>query len=199
MKEYKEILDLLKSQPQSGLEQLYENYGKKFYSYCIRQWKMTEDDAWDVIYKTLEALVLKLSNYDFESQAHFNNFLYKVLINFIRQNFRTRRSNEEYDMMLLDFQEEDIASFGAVTKLLNERAFKDYYALEIVDDPAILALKEALSKMDEQEKDILLLRAQNYSYDEIAEMLAIENNQLKVKHHRAKKKLVQLLIENQSH
>lgn len=198
MKEYTEILDLLKSQQQNGLEQLYENYGKKFYSYCIRQWSLAEDDAWEIIYKTLETLVLKLSNYDFESQAHFNNFLYKVLINFIRQHFRARRNQEDHELMLLDFQDDE-DSAAIVTKLLNEQAFKDYYALEIVDNPAILALKEALNKMDEQEKDILLLRAQNYSYEEIAKLLAIENNQLKVKHHRAKKKLVQTLIDNQSH
>ncbi|MDO3641498.1 RNA polymerase sigma factor [Mucilaginibacter sp. L3T2-6] len=198
MKQYTEILDLLKSQQQNGLEQLYENYGKKFYSYCIRQWSLAEDDAWEIIYKTLETLVLKLSNYDFESQAHFNNFLYKVLINFIRQHFRARRNQEDHELMLLDFQDDE-DSAAIVTKLLNEQAFKDYYALEIVDNPAILALKEALNKMDEQEKDILLLRAQNYSYEEIAKLLAIENNQLKVKHHRAKKKLVQTLIDNQSH
>jgi len=196
--EYTEILNLLKSQQQSGLEQLYENYGKKFYNYCIRQWSLTEDDAWEIIYKTLETLVLKLSNYEFESQAHFDNFLFKVLINFVRQYFRSRRHQEDYEMVLLDFQEEDHLS-STVTKLLNEQSFKDYYALEIVDNTAILALKDALTKIDEQEKDILLLRAQNYSYDEIAKFLGIENNQLKVKYHRAKKKLIQILIENQSH
>lgn len=198
MIEYTEILKLLKSQQQSGLEQLYENYGKKFYNYCIRQWSLTEDDAWEIIYKTLETLVLKLSNYEFESQAHFDNFLFKVLINFVRQYFRSRRHREDYEMVLLDFQEEDQLS-STVTKLLNEQSFKDYYALEIVDNPAILALKDALTKIDEQEKDILLLRAQNYSYEEVAKLLGIENNQLKVKYHRAKKKLIQILIENQTH
>jgi RNA polymerase sigma-70 factor (ECF subfamily) len=43
------------------------------------------------------------------------------------------------------------------------------------------------------DRELLLLKAQNYTYDEIASILSIENNQLKVKHHRAKQKLINLL------
>ena len=198
MKEYSIILNLLKSQSKKGLEELYESYGSKFYSYCVKQWKLSEDDAWEVIYKTLETLVLKLKNYEFETQEHFNSFLFKVLINFIRQHFRAIRIKQDQELILLDLQEDESTN-NLIKKAVNEQAFNDFYELDIVDNPAILALKEALKQIDAKDRDILLLRAQNYSYDEIAEMLKVENNQLKVKYHRAKKKLVQILIENENH
>ncbi len=57
-------------------------------------------------------------------------------------------------------------------------------------------LTKVLDMLEQSDKDLLLLRAQNFSYEEIAKLLGIENNQLKVKHHRAKGKLLKL-IENE--
>jgi len=54
-------------------------------------------------------------------------------------------------------------------------------------------LELALSKLDPLDKELLLLKANEFTYDQIAELLNIENNQLKVKHHRAKQKLIKLL------
>ena len=66
-----------------------------------------------------------------------------------------------------------------------------------MENPAILMLNEALEEMDKEDKDILLLRAQNYSYEEIGVFLALDDPNLKVKYHRAKKKLIQLMTEKQ--
>ena len=78
---------------------------------------------------------------------------------------------------------------------IDKKAFEEYYRTESIEPETIHNLKEALSKLLPVEKDLLLLKAQNYTYDEIAEILGIENNQLKVKHHRAKQKLLTLLNE----
>jgi RNA polymerase sigma factor (sigma-70 family) len=64
-----------------------------------------------------------------------------------------------------------------------------------VETPILQAISQALDKLKPIERDLLMLKVQNYSYDEIAKLLSIENNQLKVKHHRAKNKLVKLLKE----
>jgi RNA polymerase sigma-70 factor (ECF subfamily) len=189
-------MQLIINQDPKGLEELYDTYGKKFYTYCVRNWHLSEDEAWEVIYKTLETLILKLSHYEFVSKQHFDNFLYKVLTNFIRQYFRKNRSHTEQEIEYVDLTNSEETS-KEVTQHINQLSFTDYYKSEFIDSPELLNLNEALDKLEPIDKDILLLRAQNYTYDEISIFLGIENKQLKVTHHRAKKKLIDKLIEKQ--
>lgn len=194
---YQDILQLIGNKDPKGLEELYQAYGSRFYVYAIQRWHLTEDEAWDVVYKTLETLVLKLSNYQFQSQALFEGFLFKVLVNFLRQHFRSKRSSHEAEIDFVDLNNEGEMPYQ-INKQINKSAFSDYYKAETVENPALLILNEALSKLEPNEKDILLLRAQNYSYDEIAGLLGVDNDQLKVKHHRAKQKLINLINEIQN-
>jgi RNA polymerase sigma factor (sigma-70 family) len=194
---YKDILQLIENKDPKGLEELYQAYGSRFYAYAVQRWHLSEDEAWDVVYKTLETLVLKLSNYEFQSQALFEGFLFKVLVNYLRQQFRSKRSSHEAEIDFVDLNNEAEMPYQ-INKQISKAAFSDYYKTESVENPALLSLNEALNKLDGNEKDILLLRAQNYSYDEIANFLGIDNNQLKVKHHRAKQKLLNLINEIQN-
>ncbi|SFT02601.1 RNA polymerase sigma factor [Mucilaginibacter polytrichastri] len=196
MIDYKDIMQLIINQDPKGLEELYDTYGKKFYTYCVHNWHLSEDESWEVIYKTLETLILKLAHYEFESKQHFDNFLYKVLTNFLRQYFRKNRCNSEHELAYVDLMGEE-ADSSEINKHINQLSFTDYYKSEFIDSPELLHLNEALETLDPLDKDILLLRAQNYSYDEISAFLGVENKQLKVTHHRAKKKLIDKLIEKQ--
>jgi|SRR5450432_2295066 len=201
--DYKEILELIGRKDKLGLEALYNTYGQKFYSYAVQRWFLNEDEAWEVVYQTLDTLVLKLPGYDFESKLHFDNFLFKVFTNFLRQFFRRHRKHQ-FDKVDLDVNfssESDPDDYHEsddekTNFEIDSRSFNEYYQTDIVENPKLIALEKALMNLDETERNILLLRAQNYSYDEIASMLNIENNQLKVKHHRSKLKLTKMLIEN---
>lgn len=201
--DYKEILNLILETQKKGLEELYNTYGRKFYAYAVDKWKFDEDTSWDIVYQTLDTLVLKLNDYEFESKAHFENFIFKVFINYLRQYFRKNRKEQYNTINYLDLSENmdvvDIESQEFDKELLNkidEEFFTDYYEKELSANDKLNELTQALSKMDNMDKDILLLRAQNYTYDEIADILNIENAQLKVKHHRAKLKLLKILNNN---
>ena len=190
---YLEILDLISKKDRKGLEALYVSYGDKFYGYAITKWKLNEDQAWEVIYKTLDTLVLKLSEYSFESKAHFENFIFKVFINYLRQYYRNNCKNQQ-NVLYIDMSNHSAENDSEVMDFkIDTQSLAEYYQSESLENSKLLALKEALKKMDEIDSDILLLRAQNYSYDEIASMLNIENEQLKVRHYRAKQKLAKLL------
>lgn len=195
--DYKDILESIASKDSKGLELLYQAYGSRFYSYAVTRWYLSEDEAWEVVYKTLETLVLKLSNYEFQSKELFEGFLFKVLLNFLRQNFRNQRNSHKVEIDFVDLNNQEEVPF-IVSKQINKSTFLDYYKTESVENPVLQLLNEALNKLDAKEKDILLLKAQNYSYDEIADLLRIENKQLKVKHHRAKKKLLNMINEIQN-
>ncbi len=194
---YKDLIQLITDKDPMGLEELYQAYGARFYAYAVQRWYLSEDEAWDVVYKTLETLVLKLSNYTFTSEPLFEGFLFKVLVNFLRQHFRKKRSSQQDEIMFVDMNDQDEMP-GFLSKQINKTAFADYYKAEIVENTALLRLNEALNKLEPVDKDVLLLRAQNYSYDEVATLLGIDNNQLKVKHHRAKQKLMSIINELQN-
>ena len=196
--DHKQILELIKSKDQKGYEALYLLYADKFFGYAVRKWLFSEDDATNIVYQTLETLVLKISNYEFDSKAHFENFIFKVFTNFLRQQFRQNRKKKQevtfssLPEVELDNQGESI-DFSKIESSFSVDAFNEYYQADSNDNPKLILLQKALEQLEKSDKEILLLRAQNFSYDEIAALLKIENNQLKVKHHRAKARLLKLL------
>jgi RNA polymerase sigma factor (sigma-70 family) len=205
--EYQQILTLIDAKDKRALEQLYQQYGQKFYSYAIRKWQMDSELAWDVVYNTLDTLLLKLPDYQIESQGHFDNLIFKIFINFLRQAFRKNRKHQ-YDIEYVDFNEEEAIDTGESDdepivdsthhfEPIDEDFFNRAYETDGVENPKLNILKRALSEMDEMERNLLLLRAQNYSYDEIAEMLHIENKSLKVKYLRSKMKLKNIIEKTQ--
>jgi RNA polymerase sigma factor (sigma-70 family) len=207
--DYKNILALIDQKDKKGLEALYTLYGTKFYQFAVNKWELNEDEAWDVIYKTLETLVLKLPEYAFESQAHFDNFIFKVFVNYLRQYFRSHRKHQ-YDIVYVDFTQQesendtDASRDGADGPAepdpfrpipIDDHVFNEVYEVDIADSPRLSLLKQALAQLDHSDQQLLMLRAQNYSYDEIAQFLQIENNQLKVRHLRCKNKLKKLFLK----
>lgn len=203
---YKSIIELILKKDQKGLEALYNQYGKKFYGFAIEKWHLSEDQAWDVIYQTLYTLTLKLSDYNFESQAHFNNLIFKIFVNFLRQSFRASRKNTS-EIVFTDFnmnQFTDESEFNEASDNIeitdfDKQTLNAYYTSEVIENPKLVAINEALKEMESLDKDLLIMRAQNFTYEEIAKMLRIDNNQLKVRYFRAKKKLIHLFFEKLNH
>jgi len=201
--DYKEIISLLQKMDKKGLEVLYTGYGERLYGYAVDRWKFTEDEAWEVIYKTLETLLSRANQYQFESQQHFENFIYKVFKNNLAQLYRAKKRNEgnihflSIDQIQLHNDGEELPeniSFPEIGMI------SDYYTGDGQKKPLPLLaqLNLALELLTKVERDLLLLRAQNFSYTEIARMLGLEvkEGSLKVKHLRAKRKLIELMQSN---
>jgi RNA polymerase sigma-70 factor (ECF subfamily) len=161
MANYKEIIELVKKKDPSGAERLFEEYGQAFYAYCIKSWQFSEDEAWEVVYKTLEVLILKLDHY----QSEFDRFLYKVLINFLRQQYRSKKFQETKGTVYVDFNAES-GGANEFVQYLNEAAFFAFNEPENAVNPALQQLHTILENFDQTDRDLLLLRAQNYSYEE---------------------------------
>ena len=193
--DYREIIELIKAKEKAGIDNLYNDYATKLCEYAIRQWRFSEDDAWEMVYKTLHTLLLKLPTYEIESTLHFSNIIFKIFKNNLRQYYRDRLSKDS------NIEFVSVERWGNEAELrfpVEQSVFTDYYQNEAMENPLFTALKNGLEKLNPDEKELLLLKTQNYSYDEIAAMLGIENNQLKVKHHRAKKKLIELIEKQQT-
>lgn len=189
--DFNKLLDLLRKKDKSGLEILYVSYGEKLYNYAITRWSCTEDEGWELIYKTLEKILDRINHYEFESRKHFENFLYKVFKNNLRQLYRAKRRKGR-GFTFISLSELELEDTSAQQSFNLEESFADYYNRESKGEFLIM-IESALKELSEDDRDILLLRAQNFSYKEIAEMLNIAADQLKVKYHRAKKKLIKLM------
>ncbi len=48
-----DIVSKIKKKDSDAITLLYNVYGKKLYGYAIAKWKLSEDDSWELIYKTL--------------------------------------------------------------------------------------------------------------------------------------------------
>lgn len=201
---YNEIIQLIDAKDKKGWEALYIVYGKKFYGFAVDKWLFTEDESWDIVYQTLETIVLKIGEYEIESQSHFDNLIYKIFTNFLRQFYRKKKAKSE-QIQLIPLKEMDIYegleenenwNDAEISVPFNEQFFGDNEP-GTSENLKLHLLSAALSKLSSLERDLLLLKANDFTYDEIAEMLKIENNQLKVKHHRAKRKLLQILQSEQ--
>ena len=209
---HKKVIEGFKDDLSEGLNLLYKGYGKQLYGISVSQFKLNEDEAYDILYKTLETIGSYINRYSFESEKHFQNWLFKIHKNNILQFLRSKKSKElQLQKIKLAIQQR-----AEESQEIDEQSFSlDIYKSEFEKTPSINpfektsaskelmhAMHKALLELSETEKELLLYRMDNFSYDEIAAMLSIKNNQLKVKFHRAKTKLkkkVLAIIKEKNH
>jgi RNA polymerase sigma-70 factor (ECF subfamily) len=194
---YTDILSSISERSSLGIEALYRQYANQLRGYAMTQWQLDEDSVWDVIYQTLEALVLKLPNYQFNNQIEFDRLVFKFFLNFLRQYYRKKQKEKEIEWLPIndiiseknsgDFSPSDVNLENTLVETIT-----DFYESDELRSPNLDKLERCLEQMDSLDRDLLLLRAREYTYEQIAQLLQIENNQLNVKHLRAKQKLVKL-------
>lgn len=158
---------------------LYENYGGKLFGYAIKKWNLQEDEAWDLVYQTIYKVVQVFDQYEFENEKKLAGFVFKVFVNFLRNHYHLKKrqpkaiawdDHHEKQSSVIQENEEDIHSFK---------------------NKNLHYLQEELQDLDEWKRILLLMRAQNYSYEEISEFVNKPVEQLKVYYMRLKKQLIE--------
>ncbi|HEU4718772.1 MAG TPA: sigma-70 family RNA polymerase sigma factor [Bacteroidia bacterium] len=161
---------------------LYERYGKKLFAYAVHSWKTTEDESWELVYKTLYRVMETAGKYSFDSEKNFSSFVFKVFVNFLRQHYRdVKRKNEH-----LGFVE------------MNDSVLQQNSAPEKEDAPEtenMARLKTELEKLEDWERMLLLLRSQDMPYADIAKYVDRPEEHLKVYYQRLKASLAKKLNE----
>lgn len=201
--EYQKVILGFQTDLNEGLKTLFEEYGQQLFGFSVTQFHINEDDGYDVLYKTLETVGRVIARYEFSSESHFRNWLFKIHKNNILQLLRTKRSKEQHIQIVnyIDWEkevkdlEEENFSMEEYKMVLEEISAVNPYQESPQSSKLMLAMEKALQQLNDIEKELLLLRMSDYSYDEIAAMLGIENNQLKVKFNRAKAKLEKKTLE----
>ena len=201
---YKEnTYDLLQQHREGGIELLYERYGKKLYSYGLKSWKLNEDDCWEMVYQTLYKVLEKVEGYAFESEKKFGSFVFTVFCNLLRRHYRdSKRISEHlsfsnFDESLFDASrgEGGLATERKVQTRITEMSMESYREQNGSANPLMTALEEVLDELEPWQRILVLQRAQNRPYNEIAEFVDRPANQLKVYYSRIMKKVEKKLSE----
>lgn len=162
------------------LTEIYNRYGKKLYSYAIRTWKVSEDEAWSLIYKTLYKVIESHQNYNFESEDKFASFVFRVFINYLRNHYRDQKK-QPVEMATGDFHSEQLV------------VGNQHVATETAPDQKLTVLNEELDRMEDWQRMLLLMRSEGRSYAEIAKYVDKPEQQLKVYYQRLKEQLTKKL------
>ncbi|MCR8561972.1 sigma-70 family RNA polymerase sigma factor [Mucilaginibacter sp. BJC16-A38] len=189
-----QVISKFQSDLRDGLALLYDFYGKSLYQYSLRNWELDEDEAYDILYKTLETVGKVISRYEFSTEKHFTNWLFKIHKNNNLMFVRARMAKEEIEFKTVDWQQEYNEADDENEPMEFTDQFIENHGGELYDEgnapnQLFAALEKALLTINDTDRDIVLLRMNNYSYEDIASMLGIENNQLKVRFLRTKAKI----------
>jgi RNA polymerase sigma-70 factor (ECF subfamily) len=200
---YQKVIEGFQRSPGDGLEELFQGYGQQLFGFSVTHFHIDEDEGYDVLYKTMETVGKVITRYEFSSENHFANWLFKIHKNNILQLLRSKKSKEKQFQMIeyanwenevneLSDGEINLDDYKSVIEQISSIA---PYENSPKSNKLMNAMEKALHQLNDIERGLLLLRMNNYSYDEIAQMLNIENNQLKVKFNRAKAKLEKRTLE----
>lgn len=161
--------------------ELYQLYGRKLYGYAITKWNVSEDDAWELIYKTIDKTIETFDKYIFENETKFASFIFKIFINYLRNHYRDSKG-KRLETVSID---ENFPSSVVNEDLSNKN--------DESDSPTMQILREELNKLEDWQRILLLMRAQDYSYKEIANYIDKPEDQLKVYHMRFKQKITEII------
>jgi RNA polymerase sigma factor (sigma-70 family) len=205
---YKNIISEFQADVSKGLAALFEAFGQPLYGFAVNRWNLSEDESYEVLYKTFETVGKVISRYEFTSENHFANWIFKIhknnILQFIRAKKRKESEHQIYSYADWENEASELADEGfsvaGFNDIIEKVSVTNFYSNTPSANLLMLAMQKALQQISDLERDLLLLRMNNYSYEEIAQMLGIENNQLKVKFNRAKakvqKKTLEILNEN---
>lgn len=162
-----------------SVKALYEDYGQKLYGYAIKKWNLEEDEAWDLVYQTIYKVVQVFDQYKFENEKKLAGFVFKVFVNFLRNYYHLKKRHPKA-IAWDDKHEKQSAS--------TPESEEDH---SLGKNKNLMYLQEELQNIEEWKRILLLMRAQNYSYEEISEFVNKPVDQLKVYYMRLKKQLIE--------
>jgi RNA polymerase sigma-70 factor (ECF subfamily) len=196
---------ILQQNRQKGMQLLYERYGKQLYNYAITTWQLSEDEAWELAYETLLKISAGINEYEFESEKKFGSFVFTVFCNLLRNFYRDEKRRAErirflsFDEALFDESKDSpsLQTEREVQAQLVEQFVRAYWEEPRNDEAKtkLNCLHTALAGLEDWERVLLLQRAQQIPYAEIARFVNKPADQLKVYHQRARKKLLRRFFE----
>jgi DNA-directed RNA polymerase specialized sigma24 family protein len=175
-----DLLQDIRKKDKKAIQLIYDCYGKRLYGYAIRQWKLEEDEAWEMVYQTIYKTIEVIDRYTFENEKKFAGFVFTMFCNNLRNLYHKKKQTHAYTVELND-------AHGSLP-LEEEQPV-------VPDSLHMICLQQGLAGMEDWKRIVLLMRAQDHSYEEIAAYVKRPAEQLKVYFMRLKKILTEKINE----
>ncbi|MCX7821803.1 MAG: RNA polymerase sigma factor [Brevinematales bacterium] len=175
--EEKELISEIKKGNLSAFDILVSIYEKRIFStayYYTRNRADAEDITQEVFWKVFSQIK------KFDENKGFYTWIYTILINTLKTFFNKSRKNKK-----IELNEE----------FIDNVVFNPSFEINSIEK---ISLLKAMEKLDEIEEVIFLLRYNNgLSIKEIAELLSLTEENVKVKIFRGKEKLLNIINEKE--
>ena len=183
--EIKDYILLAKSGEQKAFKKLLDKYWSEVYGFILKRTE-NETDAEDVTIETFAKAFDKIHSFNPEFQ--FNTWLIAIAKNVHIDHIRKRKSN-----LFVEFDEQDNHQ---AFQIIDESLSKED---EIILEQNLAQLLRFIKMLKPHYQEIIQLRYfQELSYQEIADHLGDQLNNVKIKLLRAKKLLYELIKESNS-
>jgi len=161
------ILDA-KGGDEDAFYELYEHLNKPLFAFVLAR-TSSREDALDILQDVFIDLWRSFSKFKYSSDKQFYAFVYKISRRKLSKYYNNSVSHDEFD----------------------ERFVKHNYEIDTED---YRLLKKAIGQLDEKYREVLELRYwADLSFSDIAQILDSQESATKVRHHRAIKKLNEIL------
>ena len=177
-----ELIQHIRRKDEQAITLLYNSYGKKLYGFAVGRWNLDEDEAWELVYKTLYKVMEVIDKYTFETESKFNGFVFRIFINNLKNHYQAKKHKQ---VQTVELEEKH----GSIVPVDNGSATDQKDSLHMK------CLKMILAGFDDWKRVLLLMKAQNFSYDDIARYVNKPTEQLKVYYMRSKQVLVEKVNE----
>jgi RNA polymerase sigma factor (sigma-70 family) len=176
-----ELLREIRKKDKNAIMVLYNRYGIKLYGFAVTKWNLDEDEAWEIVYQTLYKIIEVVDRYKFEEEKKFAGFLFTVFVNNLRNYYNKKKKVPIETAELNDNYSEPVIEEGN-----NDTPVSSVHMNYLQDE---------LQQLEEWKRILLLMRAQDFSYEEIAAFINKPADQLKVYYMRLKKQITEKINE----
>ena len=169
-----QIVDALLKGERQGVVLLLERYGRLIVAIAMSKHGLPLEDAEELRNDVILEIERRIESFD-GTKGTFRSWIMRIAKCRAIDRYRKNKKNQtEYTM-----PEEWWATIGHDDHLPAESDSNK------IDQPLRIRIENALSQLNDRDKELLRLRAEGHSPDDIAHLLGIEKNAATVAYHRA--------------
>jgi len=168
-------------------EQLFTQYGKQLFYYSMKSWSLSEDEVWDILYRTIYSFINSYGSRIFSSGKQIEGLIWSIFKNKLRDKYRKKKRIEKH-YQEVSYSEETL--YGGA-KLQVQHFFQN----PSPTNPILLKLEAILDDFEDWERQLVICRANNIPYKEVEQMTGKKAEALKVYYQRLKIRISKELNE----
>lgn len=189
-----ELLELFNRGAGWAFEELVKRYKSKIFGFVYMQVQQQAQDAEDLTQEVFVQLYQKASSFKGESQ--FSSYLFGIAKNLVYNYFRTKSRRPQVSDAQLDNSEMKMASsFDHIDKAITSQQVENSTPEDIAQNQYNQEIvNHAISLLSNEERQLLYLHdKENFTYDQISEILRLKVGTIRSRLHNTRKKLMVIL------